>query len=99
MLLLPVVRCERRTSLTVNAGCWHALPLGIHATLTVPGCSPRRPESEPATSPDAVTDGGGGADMRRAISADMRGRGLDSGQDKGDADLGILRAICWKHHR
>jgi hypothetical protein len=67
MLVLRVVRCERRTSLTVNAGCWHALPMGIHATLMLaPGCSPWRPKSEPTTSPDAVTDGGGGADMRRA---------------------------------
>ena len=65
--VLPVVRCERRTSLTANAGCWHARPMGIHATLMLaPGCSPWRPQSEPTTSPDAVTDGGGGADMRRA---------------------------------
>jgi len=33
MLVLRAVRCERRTSLTVNVGCWHALPMGIHATL------------------------------------------------------------------
>src|SRR6266516_5027600 len=67
MLVLHVVRCERRTSLTVNAGCWHALPMGIHATpMLAPGCSPWRPKSEPTTSPDAVTDGGGGADVRRA---------------------------------
>jgi hypothetical protein len=67
ILVLRVVRCERRTSLTVNANCWHALPMGIHATLMLaPGCSPWRPKSEPTTSPDAVTDGGGGADMRRA---------------------------------
>ncbi len=66
MLVLRVVRCERRTSLTVNAGCWHALPMGIHATLMLaPGCSQWRPKSEPTTSPDAVTDGGGGADMWR----------------------------------
>jgi hypothetical protein len=56
---MRVVRSERRTSLTVNVGCWHALPMGIHATLMLaPGCS--RPKSEPTTSPDAVTDGGGG---------------------------------------
>src|SRR5271166_1419730 len=67
MLVLRVVSWECRTSLTVNAGCWHALPMGIHATLMLaPGCSPWRPKSEPTTSPDAVTDGGGGADMRRA---------------------------------
>ncbi len=67
MLVLRVGRCERRTSLTVNLGCWHALPMGIHATLMLaPGCSPWRPKSEPTTSRDAVTDGGGGADMRRA---------------------------------
>jgi len=36
--------------------------MGIHATLMLaPGCSPCRPEPVP----DAVTDGGGGADMRR----------------------------------
>jgi len=44
-----------------------------------------------------LSDGEVRENARRA--ADMRGRGLDSGQDKGDADLGILRAICWKHHR
>jgi hypothetical protein len=51
----------------VDAGCWHALPMGIHATLMLaPGCSPWRPKSGSATSPDTVTDGGGGEDMRRA---------------------------------
>jgi hypothetical protein len=37
-----VVRCyalsggrKRRTSLTVNADCWHARPMKIHATLTL----------------------------------------------------------------
>jgi hypothetical protein len=35
--------------------------------MLAPGCSPWRPQQlEPATSPDAVTDGGGGADMQRA---------------------------------
>src|SRR5438874_7847550 len=54
MLVLRAVRCERRTSLTVNVGCWHALPMGIHATLMLaPGCSSWRPKSEPTTSPDA----------------------------------------------
>src|SRR6516164_5210112 len=54
MLVLRVGRCERRTSLTVNADCWHALPMGVHATLMLaPGCSPWRPKSEPTTSPDA----------------------------------------------
>ncbi len=49
-----------RIPLTVNGGCWHALPMGIHATLMLaPGCSPWRPKSEPTTSPDAVTDGDG----------------------------------------
>jgi hypothetical protein len=67
MLVLRVGRCERRTSLTVNLGCWHALPMGIHATLMLaPGCSPRRPKSEPRRLPRVVTDGGGGADVRRA---------------------------------
>jgi len=67
MLVLRVVRCERRTSLTVNGGCWHALPMGIHATLMLaPRCSQWRPKPEPTTSPDAATDGDGGADMRRA---------------------------------
>src|SRR5579864_738962 len=70
MLVLRVVRCERRTSLTVNAGCWHALPTGIHATLMLtPGCSPWRPKPEPATSPDAVTDGGGGATCGARVAA------------------------------
>jgi hypothetical protein len=41
--------------------------MGIPATfMLAPGCSPWRPQSEPTTSRDAVTDGGGGADMRRA---------------------------------
>jgi hypothetical protein len=72
MLVLRVVRSERRTSLTVNVGCWHALPMGIHATLMLaPGCSSWRPKSEPTTSRMPVTDGGGGADMRHAISAVM----------------------------
>src|SRR5260370_14848074 len=73
LVLRAVVRCERRTSLTVNAGCWHALPMGIHAALMLaPRCSPWRPKSEPTTSPDAVTDGGGGADMRRASNRAIR---------------------------
>jgi hypothetical protein len=66
--LLRLVRCERQTSLTANASYWHAQPMGIHATpMLAPGCSPWRPQSEPkASSPDAVTDGGGGAEKRRA---------------------------------
>src|SRR6266566_2584109 len=32
-MLVLRVRCERRTSLTVNGGCWHARPMGIYATL------------------------------------------------------------------
>jgi hypothetical protein len=65
MLVLRVVRCQRRTLLTVNVGCWHALPMGIHATLVLaPGMLiVAGPESEPTTSPDAVTDGGGGAEL------------------------------------
>jgi len=48
---LRVVRRELRTSLTANAGCWHARPMGIHATLALaPGCSPLRLRSEPTTS-------------------------------------------------
>jgi predicted signal transduction protein with EAL and GGDEF domain len=36
-----VVRRERWTSFTVNAGCWHARAMSILATLTLaPGCSP-----------------------------------------------------------
>ena len=67
MLVLRVGRYERRTSLTVNLGCWHVLPMGIHATLMLaPGCSPQRPKSEPRRLPRVVTDGGGGADVRRA---------------------------------
>src|SRR5262249_13002146 len=92
MLVLRVVRSERRTSLTVNAGCWHALPMGIHAALMLaPGCS--RPKSEPTTSPDAVTDGGGGADLRRAVPA-MGGCLLDHGQDARRPDPGILGGRC-----
>jgi hypothetical protein len=34
--------------------------------VRIAGCSPWRSQSEPTTSPNAVTDGGGGADMRRA---------------------------------
>ncbi len=49
---------------------WHrrlVSKMGTHVTLMLaPGCSPWRPQSEPTTPPDAVTDGGGGADMRRA---------------------------------
>jgi hypothetical protein len=46
------------------AGMWAN---GHPATfMLAPGCSPWRPQSEPATSRDAVTDGGGGAGMRRA---------------------------------
>ncbi len=88
MLVLTVVRCERRTLLTVNVGCWHALPIGIHATLMLaPGCSPWRPKSEPTTSPDAVTDGGGEAGMRRASN-----RLIASGRlNCGHADRGVLR--------
>jgi hypothetical protein len=49
--------------------------MGIHATLMLaPGCSPWRPKPEPTTSPDAVTDGSGGAHMRRASNR-LRGEG------------------------
>jgi hypothetical protein len=54
---------ERRTSHKADGGCWHALPMGIDATLMLaPGCSPWRPKSETTTSPDAATDGDGGED-------------------------------------
>ena len=44
-------------------------PMGIPATfMLAPGCSPWGPQSEPTTSRDVVTDGGGGADMRRACN-------------------------------
>ena len=44
--------------------CW---PMGIPARfMLAQGRSPWRPQSEPTTSSDAVTDGGGEADMRRA---------------------------------
>src|SRR6516164_2125887 len=76
MLVLRVGRCERRTSLTVNVGCWHALPMGIHATLMLaPGCSPWRPKSEPRLLPVSSRTVGGGADMRRA--SNRPGRELD----------------------
>jgi hypothetical protein len=41
--MLRVVRYERQTLPTANAGCWHALPMGIHVALTLaPACSPWR---------------------------------------------------------
>jgi hypothetical protein len=67
MLVLRVGRCERRMSLTVNVSCWHALPMGIYATLMLaPRCSPWRPKSETRRLPRVVTDGDARADMRRA---------------------------------
>ena len=51
--------------------------MGIPATfMLAPGCSPWRPQSEPTTSRDAVTDGGGGADMRRASNRLRGERGI-----------------------
>src|SRR6266576_2541676 len=93
MLVLRVVRCERRTSLTVNAGCWHALPMGIHATLMLaPGCSPWRPKSEPTTSPDAVTDGdGGGRHAARESSLPICAPPALSGDAQGTTPN---RSIC-----
>jgi hypothetical protein len=42
-LLLPIVHGERRTSLSANRSCWHALPISVTATLTLaPGRSPWR---------------------------------------------------------
>jgi len=67
-LVLRVVRCERRASLTPNAGCWHARPMGI----TLLSCWRRHGMLTVAVAvgaddfPDAVTEGSGGADMRRA---------------------------------
>jgi hypothetical protein len=91
--LLRVVRCERRTSLTVNVDCWHVLPMGIHATLMLaPGCSPWRPKSEPTTSPDAVTDGGGGAGMRRASNRRYRGPPARGRSQSRRPDSGVLGA-------
>ena len=53
--------------------------MGIHATLMLaPGCSPWRPKSELTTSPDAVTDGGGGADLRRARTRRSGGQSKSS---------------------
>ena len=68
-----VARYERRTSLPANAVCWHADQWASAATsMLAPGSSPWRPQSEPTASRDVVTDGGGGADMRRASTALLR---------------------------
>jgi hypothetical protein len=67
MLVLRVVRCERHTSLTVNAGCWLALTMGIHATLMLaPECLPWRPKPGPATSRMLSRTVAAGPDLRRA---------------------------------
>jgi hypothetical protein len=69
--VLRVIRCERRTSLNVNAGCWHARPVGIHgAFVLAPGCSPCRLPSEP-TSSRMLSRSGGRAEMPRS-PADLR---------------------------
>ena len=55
--------------------------MGIHATLTLSqGYSLWRPQSEPTTSPDAVTNGGGGVGMRRASNRLRGGGGLLVGE-------------------
>jgi hypothetical protein len=57
----------RRTSLTANAGCWHARPMGIHATLMLaPGCSPWQPSRSRRLPQMPSRTVAAGADMRRA---------------------------------
>ena len=61
---LPGPRRPPRTTAPARASPRPALS----TLMPAPGCSPWRPRAESATSPDAVTDGGGEADMRRAQS-------------------------------
>jgi hypothetical protein len=65
--------------------------MGIPATfMLAPGRSPWRPQSEPTTSRDAVTDGGGGADMRRASNRryrDVLAGGQDSRPGRARTDV------------
>jgi hypothetical protein len=59
--------------------------------MLAPGCSPWRPQSEPTTSRDAVTDGGGGAGMRRASN---RRSARERGCQGGHLDATLNRVIC-----
>ena len=62
-----VAHCERRTSLTASAVCWHAGQWASPLRSCWRQDGRRGGRSRNRRLPDdAVTDGGGGADMRRA---------------------------------
>jgi len=90
-VLLPVARCERSTSLPANAVCGMRANGHPRSFMPAPGCSPWRPQSEPTTSCDVVTDGGGGADMRRASNRLIGWRSATTFQT-GAPELDDLRA-------
>ena len=89
-IVLGVIRRERRTSLSAKEVA--GMPANERLCRTHPGAGmltvadPSRHSRHAA----AVTDGGGGADMRPAISAQLRGRPSFGVCLLGAADLGVL---------
>src|SRR5215467_13001121 len=67
--MLRVIRCECRTLLSVNCGCWHA-PANERLRHAHPGAGMLTVAAPSGTGGTraAVTDGGGGAGMQCASS-------------------------------